>query len=512
MSRVINTIKNIKVNILFYILMIFVTFVSRKIYIQYLGDELVGLNSLIINILGFFNLAELGVSSAVSYALYKPLREKDNNEVNRIISIFGYMYSKIGIIILVSALIFSIFLPFFFEKAKLDFGYIYSAFLIFLFSNILGYFINYKQLIFTADQKNYKITILQNGVILFKVIIQVLCLLYTSHGYYLWITWEAIFAIINSKLLMIKIKKDYPWLITKINKGKYLLKNYQWIIKKTKQIFSHTFGSFVLNQTDTILVFVVLNLNAVTAFTNYTMIMNKISGLITSLFSNSYATVGDLIVENERHKIIGVFWEWMSLRHLIAFVFSFTLFQMTTSFISIWLGDTYIIDNLILYILIINTFISIERTTIDTYISGYGLFSDVWAPWSEALINLITSFICAYYFGLKGIVFGTFISLLIIIICWKPYFLYKNGFKLPVSTYWKEKFKIILSGSSAFFISYYISKLYTITPTNFISWAILAFLNTVTITLFCIIFLYICTKGMRDLLKRCHLILTHSQS
>ena len=62
--------------------------------------------------------------------------------------------------------------------------------------------------------------------------------------------------------------------------------------------------------------------------------------------------------------------------------------------------------------------------------SLYGLFSDVWAPWIEAFINLTVSLIGAYYFGLHGIVFGTFISLLIIVVCWKPYFLFKKGFNL----------------------------------------------------------------------------------
>lgn len=508
MSRIENTITNIKVNFIFYIIMTLVIFISRKIYIEYLGDEIVGLNSLILNILGFFNLAEFGVSSTISYALYKPLSEKNKFEINRILSIFGYLYSRIGIYILIFALLFSFFLPYLFDKTKLNIGYIYASFIIFLFSNILGYFINFKQLIFSANQKNYISVILQNSITIIKVFFQVLSLLYLSYGYYLWLLWEAIFAIINSKILLIIINKEYPWLNVNKTMGKRLLIEYHWLLKKTKQVFSHIFASFVLTQTDTIIVYIILNLNAVTSFTNYTMITNKISGMINSLFSNSTATVGNLIVENNKIKIINVFWEWMSLRHLIAFILSFSLFQMTESFITIWIGKTYIINEWILYLLILNTFITIERSTIDTYINGYGLFSDVWAPWIEAFINLTVSLIGAYYFGLHGIVFGTFISLLIIVVCWKPYFLFKKGFNLSIKYYWIEKVKILTSGAISLVLAYFVSKHFTIIPDNYLSWSVLALLNLFTITILCIFFLYICTNGMKDLIKRFSSIIT----
>lgn len=48
------------------------------------------------NLLNFLNLAELGISTAIGYVLYKPIFEHDEARINEIISVLGYMYRWIG--------------------------------------------------------------------------------------------------------------------------------------------------------------------------------------------------------------------------------------------------------------------------------------------------------------------------------------------------------------------------------------------------------------------------------
>ena len=100
----------------FYLLTIIAAFFSRKIFLDNLGAEFIGLVSLIQEILKFLNLAELGVSTAVGYALYKPLLDKDYSEINHINTFFGLLYRKIGVVILSVGIIVSIFLPVFFSE------------------------------------------------------------------------------------------------------------------------------------------------------------------------------------------------------------------------------------------------------------------------------------------------------------------------------------------------------------------------------------------------------------
>ena len=110
-SRVKKTLLNARVNLIFYFLTLALSFFSRKIFLDTLGADFVGLTGTLQNLLGFLNLAELGVGSAIGYLLYKPLYDHDQNKINEIISVMGYLYRWIGLIILAAGILLSFFLP-----------------------------------------------------------------------------------------------------------------------------------------------------------------------------------------------------------------------------------------------------------------------------------------------------------------------------------------------------------------------------------------------------------------
>lgn len=98
-SRTNKTLKNAKVALFFYVANLLLSFISRKIFISYLGSEILGLNTTIVNLLSFLNLAELGIGAAVSYALYSPLFVNDKRTINEIVSLQGWLYRKIGFLL-----------------------------------------------------------------------------------------------------------------------------------------------------------------------------------------------------------------------------------------------------------------------------------------------------------------------------------------------------------------------------------------------------------------------------
>ena len=124
-SRTHKSILNAKVNLAFFLLNTLALFVSRKIFLEHLGADFVGLTGTLQNILGFLNLAELGISTSVSYALYKPISQGNREEICRIIAVFGPIYRRVGTFVLLAAAAVSLFLLLIFQKSLFDLGIIY---------------------------------------------------------------------------------------------------------------------------------------------------------------------------------------------------------------------------------------------------------------------------------------------------------------------------------------------------------------------------------------------------
>ena len=293
---------------------------------------------------------------------------------------------------------------------------------------------NYRQIVLSADQKEYRITLSVQGVKVIKVILQLLAIRYLSYGYVWWMALEVIMAFITSYVLDWNIRKEYPWLKASPRQGAVLRKQYPDIITKTKQLFFHKIAGFVLTQTSPLIIYAYASLSLVAIYGNYMLIVVGVTMLVNALLNSISAGVGNLVVEGDKKKIKSVFWELTILRMWLASVICFGMYVLGHPFITLWVGSEYILPQSAYVILILITFIGLSRTN-DAFISAYGLFQDIWAPVAEALLNLGLSILLGYYYGLTGILSGVLISLLVIVYSWKPYFLYKKGFHDHITEY-----------------------------------------------------------------------------
>lgn len=214
-SRTTKSIHNVKVALLFYILNLILQFFSRKIFLDYLGSEVLGLNTTAQNLLGFLNLAELGIGSAVAYNLYKPLFDQDRTAINAIVSVQGWLYRRIAYIVIIGACILMCFFPMIFAKAQVPLWYAYGSFIALLAAALLSYFVNYRQIVLSADQKEYKITLSVQGVKVVKILFQILAIRFLEHGYVWWMGLEIVMKSAyqmpeQPPQIIIIVKKDSP--------------------------------------------------------------------------------------------------------------------------------------------------------------------------------------------------------------------------------------------------------------------------------------------------------------
>ena len=434
-SRTSKSIKNSLVALAFYFINLVLQFFSRKVFLDYLGAEILGLNTTATNLLQFLNLAELGIGSAIACTLYKPLLEKDTVAINEIVSLQGWLYRRIAWIVIVGSLVLMAFFPWIFAKMPLPLWYAYASFGVLLVSALLSYFVNYKQIVLSADQKEYKIQYSYKASMLIKTLCQILAIRYLRDGYVWWLVLEIVFAIVASLVLNRMVRQTYPFLETKLGRGRELSRKYPAIIKKVKQLFFHKIGSFALTQTSPIIIYAYTTLTVVALYGNYMLVILGIQTLMTAIFNSMNAGIGNLVAEGNRKQIMSVFEELFSVRFLFTCIMCFGVFMLTPLFIILWVGNEYVMDTMTLLLMTVTLFIQLNRTTVDAYINAYGLFEDIWAPIAEAVINIGMSILLGYFYGLNGVLVGNILSLFLIVFCWKPYLLYIKGIKKEFNHY-----------------------------------------------------------------------------
>lgn len=445
-SRTAKSIKNAKVALIFYFINLVLQFFSRKVFLDYLGAEVLGLNTTAQNLLGFLNLAELGIGSAISYALYKPLFQRDVKVINEIVSVQGWLYRRVAVVVIIAACVLMCFFPFIFEKAKVPLWYTYASFSVFLFSALLGYIFNYKQIVLTADQKEYKITLNIQGIKVIKVLVQIAAITYLADGYVYWLVLEFVMAIVTTVIINHVLRREYSWLHPQPRLGGQLRNKHTEIIRKTKQIFFHKIGGFAFTQSSSIIIYAYASLSLVAIYGNYMLVATGLQMLVSAIFNSINAGIGNLVAENNKEHIVSVFNELFSLRFYIVAVVCYGYYMLVSPFISFWIGEEYILNHTTLLLITAILFVDLVRNIIDSFNNAYGLFQDVWATMVEACINIGCSIWFGYLWGLPGILVGVLLSLLLIIFLWKPYFLFGWGFKISVLHYWKLYFKCFVSG------------------------------------------------------------------
>lgn len=503
-SRVKKTMLNAEMNLICYFASFITAFFTRKILLDQLGAEFIGFTGTVGSLLSFLNLAELGIGTAIGYVLYKPIADGDRFKINEIISVLGYLYHKIGYIILGIGIVTSFFLPLIFPNTTFSWYVIYFGFYAYLTSSLIGYFVNYRASLLSADQRNYVVTGYFQLTTTTKVILQMILALYLR-SFIVYLLIEFFFGIINSIILNWKINKTYPWLKSEVKLGRKLFKKYPEITTYTKQIFAHRVGGVVQGQLTPFLIYSFVSLPVVALYTNYTLLTQKIESLISATINSTGAAVGNLIAEGDKEKILKVFKELLSLRVFIASIVAACIFQFSSQFIGVWLGEQYILESHTVALIAILSGLNISRGVLDQFCYGSGLFADVWAPYAESLIMAIFAMTGGYLWGLSGVLCGPLASIIIIIYIWKPYYLFSKGFKISVWKYWQIFCAHLVVAIVAYSASAYICEQVIrpfITATGWTGLIVEGALFLITISLFTFVCFYLTSKGFRNIVGR----------
>ena len=431
--RTLNSAKNMTANLGITIIMTLLGFFTRKIFVDSVGVEYLGLNGLLQNILGVMTLLEGGFAASVVYNLYKPLAEDNRPKIIALIQLYKKVYRYIAFGIFVFALCLYPFLGNFIKDGE-GLEYVSIVYFLFLFNSIAGYFTAYKWSIINASQQIYKLAPInlayQIGLSLSK-----LAILYFTGNYILFLVVESLFCIGLNLGIISKANQLFPYINTK---KKYTIddKTKVRLIDNIKSLFINNVGTYFMHGTDNIVISSFVGVVSIGLYSNYTLITQTISGLVSQILNSISESVGNLIASEDIEKVYSVFKTAFFINFLLAAIPVNIMYNTIRPFIAWWLGEEYLLSHITLCIILINFYITTIRTTAITFKIKAGLFKyDRFTTLLQGLINVILSILFVQYWELAGVLFATTISILSIGFWQYPRICYKYIFKKPLKLY-----------------------------------------------------------------------------
>lgn len=408
------------------------SFICRTVFINTLGQSYLGANGLFSNIFDVLSLMELGVGTAITYYMYKPLAEGDRGRINGLMILYARFYKYIGVA--VATVGFSL-VPFLkYIVGKTDIPHINYVYFILLSNVVINYFLSYKRALLTADQRRYIASIFD---IVFSVICNLLqvIVLVTTKNYFLYLGILVMTGVASNICIRLRVNKDYPYL--KKDKQYELSKeDKRTIYTRMGAAMSHNVGGVLVFSTDNILLSIFNGLRFVGVYSNYTMIINMINNPLQQIYAAMVGSIGNLNITESNEKSKSVFDKVFFLDFWLYGFASLCLWLLINPFILIWVGEKYILNTSLIFVIILNFYLSGMRLSAGNFIYASGLFWNTrFKPLFEAAVNLIASIILGGRFGAIGVFIGTALSVLLGSFWIDPYVLYKEWFHLSPAKY-----------------------------------------------------------------------------
>lgn len=410
--RVVNTLRNGIVGMISQLIILVTGFILRALFIKVLGQEILGLNGLFLDILSILSVTELGIGTAITYSLYKPIFENDVETITGLMNLYRRAYRLIGSIIFVISLLILPFIQIFIKDFTLDIQYIRFIFILFAFNTTLSYFLGYSRILLFAKQRNYVVLGIDFIAKMTLTITQALILIYTRN-FILYLTLNIAYTLTTNMIIRYIARKDYPYLNNKSVQVKDHIKSD--ILRNIKYLSISTIISVGVLGTDRIIISSLVGITILGVYSNYALIIQQVQLLFVSLLNGVVASIGNLLAEGDKDKIQRIYNVYHFAYFLIASFTSIALYVLLTPFIkNIWLSPEFEIASILVAVIVFNSYLHFMRQPVWQIQSTAGIFKH-YIPFSivEFVLNLVISIYGAIYWGMLGVFIGTTIAYMV---------------------------------------------------------------------------------------------------
>ena len=395
------------------IIFLLIGFAARKLIINIVSIDYLGLNSLYSNLLDLLNFAELGLGVAVQIRLYEPLVNKDYGKIYNIIRFAKKLYTIIGAVVLTLGIGSSFFLPYIIKDNPFPNWYVQVAFIISVVGISLSYLAADKRLFFESNEEYFYIT-LSDLIMKVATFVAGITILYFTKNYLIYIgIIQAHLFLSNIVLLLIFRKKYAGYLKGQAYDAEFTKSESKAVRKNMKDVIPMKLGLFIFTSTDSIVISVIIGLTMVAIYSNYNLLFMSLLSLSGIVSTALVSTFGKMEKENPDNKepLYKAFRMYSNIQFMFSSLTAVCIFLLIDKFIDIWLGGDYHLEFLAVLLFSIDYYIHSLFQPLSTLHTSTGKFKeDKICMIISAVINIVVSIVLAFLIGVVGVIIGTLVA------------------------------------------------------------------------------------------------------
>lgn len=443
-SRTKNTLRNSIVGLIAQLISAIVSFISRQAFIYVLGVEYLGISGLFSNILTMLSLTDLGIYTVMVYSLYKPLANNDNDTVNALVHYYQKLYNWVALIVFALGIACIPFLPYLVNNTTLPYKEMVWYYFLLLLNSVCSYFAISKSSLLRADQNVFIVQIINTSCNLLLQFVQI-AVLYLTHLYTLYLVCHIAFTLISNLIKDYVAKRKYPYLKTKADLT-LIGDTKKGIINNLKATFLYKIGATIMNSTDNILISTLVSTIVVGYYSNYSTIYAMVNTFVMIIVNGVLASLGNYYVKEKDEDKYRLFKALLLVFYGIATFCTGCYLAGMNDFISIWLGNEFVISGGFIYALSFYRFVFCSIHPLWMTRESSGVFvSTRYVMMAAAAINIILSIVLGKLYGITGIILATALSDIVTVFWYEPLQLSKKVFHNSMSSYWLHIGKLLLT-------------------------------------------------------------------
>jgi len=435
------------------------SFITRTVFIHCLAAEYLGVNGLFSNILSLLSIAELGAGGAFVSLLYKPLAQREENNISLIMGAFRKTYRLIAVFIGVVSFSLTPFL----ERivGQSDIEELPLIYMLYICNSLVGYLCASERALIQADQKAYIVTTFRQIAAIVQYALQVIFLLLT-HNYIVYIIIQILCAVGGNVYIAHRAKRIYPYLTEK--PGKLPVEMKEDVIKKIKGGFCTHFGYVIASGTDSIVISHYLGLAVLGIYSNYLMILGIVEKFVLMIFDAVRASASNYVVSKGPEENYDFFKKMNFFTTLLLGFICTNLAVLFNPFIKVWIGEGYMMDFSLALLAVAVFFVGSHgiKLSVNIFREATGLYyKDRYFSLLEGIANVCISIILVKKMGLYGVLLGTIISSFITTFS-RTYLIFKYIFHKPLYFYYADMAKYLLIECLIGSVCMTVKKLFTV--------------------------------------------------